>query len=698
MYKIKKKFHLIHPIQLVALLGSVTLVFFLVLPSSREFILNMVDDGYDIDLNALPVIDSGADPELARAREKLFMNRVFSNVAAQGDDPQKLEEIALAVYFNSAKTEVETIATVKLLLGSERPDLAGQIIETYENESGRGNADHSEEMILTKVSVFQQNNRSSEAFDAYYVFFQAQEKLSKGSLDKLLQLARLGNRTSEVIGFASDIEQFRKLEDSEAKDGGDVYTLLGDMALSGGNNDIAISHYEKAFTLDPSRVYLNAQMGKAYEWSGRPAMAFEYYAKSIGADDGYSLERLLDLAGGLYKTYELGKMLANYPGKVMELGKGLFVARIFIENGDNDRAYEWYEKICADEENADHDIYLEYISILVAAQEYERAKKLATRGKKQFAQILEFRSLLGEIHLSLLDYEKAFAEYYQLVTQYPNHSALTKTIDIGAALGKEEEITALLRDYRENGHLESAQLYEKLAMIEFRESNFVEFQSIIMEAYHKNPENAYLLEKLFLSYQKLNNVKGAISLLEQFPDKLLKNPYVLDYYLDHLLNNNQLVFAEQILNTHPKGGTFNGDIVENVLKQRYRARIATLRKDWDAAIAIYEKLNADNVLQDYQLIPYLELLILKKSYPEANKLIDKMSGLDHEDFYVHVARAYIYQGMDTKSREYIARVTTPLKLAHLWRDIGDYYENNNSKVMAADAYRKAMEYITAEIN
>ena len=219
-----------------------------------------------------------------------------------------------------------------------------------------------------------------------------------------------------------------------------------------------------------------------------------------------------------------------------------------------------------------------------------------------------------------------------------------------------------------------------------------------MEAYHKNPENAYLLEKLFLSYQKLNNVKGAISLLEQFPDKLLKNPYVLDYYLDHLLNNNQLVFAEQILNTHPKGGTFNGDIVENVLKQRYRARIATLRKDWDAAIAIYEKLNADNVLQDYQLIPYLELLILKKSYPEANKLIDKMSGLDHEDFYVHVARAYIYQGMDTKSREYIARVTTPLKLAHLWRDIGDYYENNNSKVMAADAYRKAMEYITAEIN
>lgn len=698
MYKREKKFRLIQPVKLITLLASVALAFFLILPNSRQFILNMVDDGYEVDPNIIPLVEPDEDPELARAREKLFMDRVYGNVALQGENPEALAEIALDLYSNSAKTEVETVATVKLLLASERPDLAAQIIETYEKESGKTNAEHSEEMILTKVSVFQQNNRTPEAFDAYYTYFQEQEELNKDRLLKLIQLARAGNRMTEVISLVGDSEQLRKLDKSDSLSDADVYELLGDVALAGGDNDTAIEHYNEAVNLDPSRRYIYAQIAKAYEWSERPELAFQNYVKSLGEDDDYSIERLLDLAAGLYKSEELGDVLAKYPEKILELNKGLFLARVFLENGDNETAYEWYEKMCADEENPRHEVYLEYISVLIAAQEYERAAYLVDEGKKKFPEIMEFKELAGDIQLSLLNYEKAFDQYYQLVSQQPNHSALSKTINIGVALGKDEEITELLRRYRENGQLTTSYLYEQLAMSEFRKGNFVEFQSIVMEGYEKNPGDIYLLEKLFLSHQKLNNVTHAIAMIEQFPDQLLKNPYILDYYLDHLLNTNQIARAEQVLDTHPRNGKFSGDLVDNTLKQRYRARIATLKKDWDTAIALYRELDQGNSLQDYHLIPYLELLVLKKDYVEANKLIEKMAGLDHEDFYVNVARAYIYQGMDTKARKYIGRVTTPLKLAHLWRDIGDYYELNNATGMARDAYRKAMQYLTTQIN
>lgn len=698
MYRKDNNFHLIQPGKLLAILGVVALVFFLILPSSRQLVLNLWNDGDRVraaeELEKIPLAERAKDPQFWRDIEQGIVEMsVFTGTT----NANMIAEKALEQFSLSGKTENETIAIVKVLRSTARPDLAARVIEDYEKDSGKTNASHSDEMIQLKVTVFQENNRTSEAFDAYFAHFKQQDEISKDSLIKLHQLARAGNKMSDVIGLASDPSQLRKLENSRTLQDAEVYELLGDIALAGGDNDAAIGHYQKALELDDSRNYIYAQIAKAYEWSNRPNEAFDNYIKSLGNDDDYAIERLLDLASGLYKTQDLGDVLAKHPEKILELDKGLFLARVFLENGDNESAYKWYENICWGEEPRS-DVYLEYISVLIAAQEYEKAVEFSMEGQKKFPEMLEFNELIGDVLVNLLQYEQAFDQYYELVSENLNHSALRKTIDIGVALGKHEEIAILLSKHRSAGVLNTSYLYEQLAMSEFRKGNFNEFQSIILEGYQKEPNNIHLLEKLFLSHQKLGRYDRAIAMIDQYPDQLLKNPYILDFYLDNILASEDIAKAERILEIHPRDGKFSGDLIDNTLKNRYRARIATLKKDYTGAIAIYRQMDKDNALQDFHLIPYLELLVLEKDFVTANALVDKMAGLDHEDFYLHAARSYVYQGQNTKAQKYIDRISTPIKLAHLWRDIGDHYELNGDTFMARDAYRKAMEFLTSRIN
>jgi tetratricopeptide (TPR) repeat protein len=214
-----------------------------------------------------------------------------------------------------------------------------------------------------------------------------------------------------------------------------------------------------------------------------------------------------------------------------------------------------------------------------------------------------------------------------------------------------------------------------------------------MEGYAKEPDNIHLLEKLFLSHQKLGNYDQAVAMIEQYPDQLLKNPYIMDYYLDHLVNSSQIARAEEVIETYPREGEFTGDLKDNTLKDRYRARLAVLQGDYSSAMTIYKRLDSADALQDYHLIPYLEIAVIQKDWTVANSLIEKMSSLDHEDFYLHAARAYLFQGDDTRAVNYANRVTTPLKLAHLWRDFGDYYENSGNKARARDAYSRSLKYV-----
>ena len=697
MQQKNRNFHLIQPAKLLVLIGVLGVVLYLILPSNKEAVERAIKDGDTITARGL--IDKISQDKIAgdeywqQTKLKLELDAIIQR---SGGDVTKAVPEVLENYENGQKSERDAMLTIGILRAAGQPVKAAEILDNYEQSSKTGNEAHSDDMIKLKVIVLQENNRTPEAFDAYYHYFKGLDAVNKDDLTKLIELARAGNRMSEIIDLVSDPDEIQRITGLAMNDS-DVFERLGNVALAGGNNDVAIQHYQRSLELDASKTYLNAEIAKAYEWSNRPQEAFEYYIKSLGNDDDYAIERLLDLAQGLYKAQDLGEVLAKYPEKIIELDKGLFLARVFLENGDNQAAYDWYNKLCYGEEPRS-EVYLEYISVLIAAQEYEKAVQMAVDGRRLFPKELQFNELIGDILLSLLQYEKAFEEYYKLVSNNLNHGALTKTIELGMALGKEDEITALLQKHRNAGALTSSYLYEQLAMSEFRRGNFSDFQNIVLEAHQKDPSNVYLLEKLFLSHQKLGNYEQAVYMVETYPDKMLKNPYIMDYYLDHLINSGAISKAEDVLENYPKDGQFNGDLKDNTLKERYRARIAVLNKDYRSALVIYNELDRKDSLQDLQMIPYLEIAVLEKDWNTANRLIAKMGGLDHEDFYVHASRAYLYQGEETKALSYLGRITTPLKLAHLWRDFGDYYENAGNQSRARDAYRKSLNYLTYQLN
>lgn len=696
MYKKKNNFHLIAPGKLLIVIGAVVLAFFLILPSSRQFLINWVDDTPVIDESNIPYAEldkiKNEDPKLYhQIKGGIIKNYIYNG------STNEITVRALEAYDKYDKGFQNTQVISTALWSEGKPNEALSILLKYEEDTGFTNEDFSDEYLLHKVEVCQGNNRTPEAFEAYKVYFNRQEQISKDHLGTLIKLARAGNRMNEVIELTKNDTLNKKLQDSASLNDADIYELMGDVALAGGENEAAIDHYKKSLELDDSRIYINAQIGKAYEWSNEPELAFQFYLKSLGHDDEYAIDRLLDLAEGLGLADQLANVLSEHPEKIMEMDKGLFLARLFLENGDNQSSYEWYEKLCW-KEDVQSSIYLEYISILMAAQEYEKAVEFAVGGQKKFSSVLEFRELVGDILLNLLQYERAFEQYYQLVSANYNHSSLKKTIDLGVALGKDDEITTLLTDYRNNNAISEAYLYEQLAMSYFRDGNFKGFQDIILEGYSKFPNDVYLLEKLFLSHQKLGNVGETMTMIETYPDQLLSNPYIMDYYLDHLLNNENVERAEYILDTYPKDGTFSGDLVDNTLKQRYRARIAVLQKDYDTALMIYRELDESDSLQDFHLVPYLALLVDRKDFLTANRLIKKMAALDHEDYYVNAARAYIYQGEQTKAMRYVNRVTSDKKLAFLWTDIGNYHEENGNKHLAREAYLKAYGYLEKELN
>lgn len=695
MRESKEKFHIIKPARLVGLIAAVVIFLYVILPSDKRTLNNAIEDGnINVANEVLGKISESEklkDPFYTDTEFQLLLAETFSSV--NSNIAEAIPHI-IQQYNNGNKSEKETINTIKLLRAAGVPDKAVPIISDFESYSGKSNSDHSPEFLDIKVVVLQENNLTSLAFDAYQQYFNKLSPFSKHELFKLIDLARAGNRLLDVAEMSSDKSLLDNINPENSNDS-EIYEKLGNVALAVGNNDAAIDHFSNSIKFDNTKTYLHAEIGKAYEWSNRPALAFEHYIKSLGNNDHYAIERLLDLAQGLYKTKDLGDVLANFPDKIIELDKGLFVARVYLETGDQQNAYAWYENLC-ESESVEVQIFLEYISIRVAAQEYEEAVKIAARGFAKFPGENQFNEIIAEILLNSLQYEKAFDKYYELVSQDLTHSALGKTIDLGITLGKENEITQLLKMHRTAGILKSPFLYELLAMSEFRHGNYNAFQSIIQEGIIQNPSNNVLKEKLFLSFQKLGNNDAAIKMIEDNQDEMLNNQYILNFYIDFLINNKNISKAEKVISEFPKGEGDN-TLRDKTVKSLFKARIATINKDYPEAIKIYNELDNQNLLLDYHLIAYLEIAVLVKDWSVANKLIEKLSDTDNEDYFVHSSRACLYQGNDIRALNYLSRVTSPNKLAHLWRDFGDYYESAGNKNQSKLAYGKSLKYLGLEI-
>ncbi|MCD8533559.1 MAG: hypothetical protein LR011_01715 [Verrucomicrobia bacterium] len=695
MKETQEKFHIIKPVRLVGLIAAVIVFLYVIVPSNKRTLNNALEDGNlnvaDDVLHKISESEKQSDPFYSDKEFQLLLAKTYSSVNANITEavPTIIEQ-----YRKSNKTEKETIHTIKLIRAAGLPEKAVPILSEYESHSGKSNADHSSEFLEIKVVVLQENNLTSSAFDAYHQYFNQLDTFSKNELFKLIDLARAGNRLLDVAELSTNKILLQNLNKEDINDA-EIYEKLGNVALAVGNNDAAINHFLYSIQCDNTKNYLHAEIGKAYEWSNRPETAFEHYIKSLGNNDNYAIERLLDLAQGLYKTKDLGQVLEKFPDKILKLDKGLFLARVYIETGERQNAYAWYEKLC-DSESADVSIFLEYITIRLAGQEYEEAVRIATRGLEKFPEEIHFHELIAEILLNSLQYEKAFQKYYALVSRDLNHNALGKTIDLGIALGKENDITDLLKMHRAAGTLKSPFLYELLAMSEFRHGNYKAFQSIIEEGINQNPSNHVLKEKLIISFQKLGNTEAAVKMIEDNQNELLNNQYILNFYVDYLLNNNNILKADKIITEFPREESKN-NLQEKSFKDLFRARIATIKKDYPEALRIYNELESQNMLLDYHLISFLEIAVIVNDWSLANKLIDKMSGIDHEDYYVHASRACLYQGNDTRALNYLSRVTTPNKLAHLWRDFGDYYENAGNKNQSKLAYSKSLKYLGLEI-
>ncbi len=641
-------------------------------------------------LNIVPQIEVAleiAKPLFARmpSEARREMNQIFVARALASGKPEQAA-LLFADLWKAAPDESSTLELARLWRAAGRPAQALAAIEAFPLPRGRTLAQASPMLARRRIELLRETAQPGKALDALLELQAATPESSRAELLSLLvATARESNRAGDVLA-----EVKRRAE--AAKNDANLWRLLGDLAVSAGQQNFAVEAGEHLVALAPDDRALRFKLGQLHEWNNQPAGAFDAYLAALSLGEMAAVDRLCALNPGLYRDDDLAAALTAAAESLDWQKHGQFLARLQASVGRYDDAIRSYERL-TQQRPGDAELFREFGRLLLDLSDYNRALKVYARLEALRPAGLTAPKAIAECLFRVGRFEESFARYLRLWQLAPEDSTLESCVTLAESLGRIAVIPPLLQEHLRLSKHPSSDDFRRLAHYQTLLGDNAGVRAALEAGLKQFPDNTDMQLQLAYLLGGEKHPLDAARVIERNP-RLRSQPELAYLYASLLLDAERPADAGKFVATLDAALMAQPAMVE--LKKRLALATAPVTTNDEPPDAPVEtdpaKLYQSSPTNAEYALSYAWQLFDKRRYAQVERVLKPFlarptPGIASLTAQLAAARND-YASAEAWQRYYIA--TKPEDLGAAWNFLGDVYQGLGQPDKARAAWQRGL--------
>lgn len=585
-----------------------------------------------------------------------------------------------AVHWQELPNDATTGRLVGLTRQAGHPALGLRAVEEFARRTGRPLVRVSPRLAWERVTLLRETGQPGLAYEAIRELMTVVEAPERERLFSLLMTtARESDRIRELL------PELRKRAEAQPENL-PLWRMIAELALAGGDQKAAIAAFRQIVTLEPNLAANHQRLAQYYEWTALPNDAFDHYLIALRLREPAVVERLIALAPGLYRDGDLAKGLAD-AASFIDLKKHVpFLARLEATLGNFEQAEAYYIRLASDP-NASLSVLKEYARLLLDLAHYDRALPVLLRLHKRQADDINTVADLAECHFRLGDYAKSLALYEQLIRSAPDKTTMEGFITLAESMGQNGVAADGLEFWLNRQTNVVARDYHQLTYFQLLANRPEKFRAALQRGVERFPEDTTMRRQLVYSLSDSGDFSGAADVLRPHPE-LRSDNELTKFYLSLLLQAKRLADAEKFVTTE-----LTPELVEKLGLVATVASVYEASGNWQAAMALYEKLHRQDPANTSHGLAYSRLLIRANRNRDALAVLQPY--LDPGTPATHSMAAQLLAGTRDFKRAAIYQrafvASQPEDGSRAWGFLGDILLARGDRLGARVAYQRAIQ-------
>ena len=630
------------------------------------------------------------DPEAAYALLQPSLPRIPANARAPLYEALVKKALAAAkpvlamqiygAHWQANPNDATTLALVSLTRQAGQPALGLRAVEEFARRAGRPLVRISPRLAWERITLLRETGQPAAAYEAIRELMAVVEPAERDRLFGLLMTtARESNRLRELL---PEIQR-RAAADPENVQ---LWRTLVELALAGGDQKAAMEALRRIVALEPNDSAHHLRLAQLYEWNTAPNDAFDHYLIALRLKEPAAIERLMALAPGLYRDADLAKSLAE-AGNLLDRRKHApFLARLEANIGNFEQAESYYIALTR-EANASVNLVKEYARLLLDLAHYDRALPVLQRILKQQPDDASALGALAECYFRLGDYPKALTAYQRLVQRAPDKTTVEGLLTLAESMGKLDLAADALDEWLRKSPQPAAKDFQRLAYFQGVAGRPEKVRDALASGMEKFPQDETLRRQLVYALSDNGQFSEAAEVLRPHPE-LKRDEELTKLYLSLLLQAKRLTDAEAFVTRE-----LTPELVEKLGLIAAVASVYDANGNWQAAMALYEKLHLQDPANTSHGIAYARLLVRANRNRDAlavlQRYLDAATPSTHELAAQVLAATRDFKLAAAHQRAFVA--SQPENAGRAWGFLGDILLARGDKQGARVAYQRAIQ-------
>jgi tetratricopeptide (TPR) repeat protein len=611
----------------------------------------------------------------------------------KGGKPQRALEVYQEFFGNAITTNQRVRMIVDLLRQNGRPKDALDILEKYVKINVTKLDRETIELAKLEITLLRENGRSEQAFDAIKNLFQASSPEDQKKLfDLLILAAQEANRTTEVL---LDI----KSKAEEKPDDKELWVLYANTATAANRNDLAVKAWEQLIATEPQNAEYRFKLGQVYEWSAKPAPAFDSYLDALKLLYADAMERLLDLNPGLYRDVELAQAFEEVPQLVRQKGLELQLAKLENKIGNFEIAKKWYEDaLNRDPQNVV--VLQEYGGLLLSLYQYEQALAVFTRVRKMNPTEPLVLNGLAETYLRMNQFEEAYATLEQLIETSKDNQSLEDFIFLAQTMGKLDGVLKGLykkidrKDALPHHYLDLAYFLYVKGGGDVESPDRKECLRVLREGIARFPKDDALRLQTATVLRDRQDYLEAAKILEGSQKLLTTNTTAMELYASMLIQSQRYKEAQAYMRDR-----IPPNILETDAFISFRASVAEELDNRLEAARLFGQLYQARPRNPYYALNYARVISVLGRNKEAKDVLRPFLADPSPETLRMAAQVFAsareYREAERYQKLYIE--TQPPEMHKAIGFLADLYFSSGDRIGARQTYEKALDILLADL-
>lgn len=585
-----------------------------------------------------------------------------------------------AQHWQANPTDTTTFRLIALTRQAGQPALGLRAVDEFARRTGRPLVRVSPRLAWERITLLRETGQPGLAYEAIRELMAVVEPADRERMFSLLMTtARESDRIRELL---PEIQRRAAAQPENLS----LWRMLAELALASGDQKAAIAAFRQIVALEPNVAANHQRLAQFYEWNTLPNDAFDHYLIALRLKEPAAIERLIALAPGLYRDADLAQALADAGNLIDRKKHAPFLARLEASIGNFEQADAYYQSLIRDP-NAGTSLLKEYSRLLLDLAHYDRALPVLLRLQKQQTNDVVTLGELAECYFRLGDYAKSLTHYQQVVQRAPDKTSVEGLLTLAESMGQLGVAADGLEYWLGRNPQPTSKDYQRLAYFQGVANRPAKVREALQRGVERFPQDPTLRRQLVYSLSDDGQFSAAADVLRPHPE-LRSDDELTKFYLSLLLQAKRLTDAEQFVTRE-----LTPELVEKLGLIASVASVYEATGNWQAAMALYEKLHRQDAANVSHGLAYARLLVRANRQRDAlavlQRYADNTEPATHELAAQILAATRDFKRAAAHQRAFVA--SQPEDAGRAWGFLGDILSARGDKLGARVAYQRAIQ-------